>query len=183
MNILKRIVTAPLYLLAATIVLLEDWLWDDLQRLAAAIGRLPVFHQFEALVVRLSPRASLSLFVVPSLLLIPVKLVALWFISTGHAFVGLITIALAKIAGTALVARLFKLTKPKLMTFKWFAVLYGRITEFKKRIYDVIKSTAVYKSLHGLSTRFRERWRRFRRRRESWLRRRWRALRHLHRRR
>jgi hypothetical protein len=183
MSILKRVVTAPLYLLAATIVLLEDWLWDDLQRLAAAIGRLPVFHQFEAFVVRLSPRASLSLFIVPSLLLIPVKLVALWFISTGHALVGLTAIVLAKIAGTALVARLFKLTKPKLLSFKWFFALYVRITEFKRRIYGHIESTTVYKSLHSFSTRMREHWRRFKRRRESWLTRRWRALRHLHRRR
>ncbi len=183
MSLLKRIVTAPLYLLAAIVVLLEDWLWDDLQRLAAALGRLPVFHQFEVLVLRLSPGAALFVFFIPSLLLIPVKLLALWFISTGHAVVGISTIVAAKIAGTAFVARLFKLTKPKLLTFKWFEVLYTRITAFKRRIYDRIKSAAVYQKLHAFSLRLRESWRRWRRRRESWLRRRWRALRHLHRRR
>ena len=82
MSQLKRIVTAPLYLLAAIVVLLEDWLWDDLQRLAAALGRLPVFHQFEVLVLRLSPGAALFVFFIPSLLLIPVKLLACCGVST-----------------------------------------------------------------------------------------------------
>jgi hypothetical protein len=36
---LKRLIAAPFVLLAAVIILLEDWLWDDLARLAAAIGQ------------------------------------------------------------------------------------------------------------------------------------------------
>ena len=121
MRILRRILTAPLVFVAAVIILLEDWLWDDLQRLAAWFGRLPVFKQIEALILRLPPAAALCLFILPSLVLIPVKLLALWFISRGHALLGLATIVGAKIAGTALVARLFTLTKPKLLTFLWFA--------------------------------------------------------------
>lgn len=52
---LRKILTAPLYALAAVVVLLEDWLWEDLQRLAQCIGRLPVFRQAEALIVALPP--------------------------------------------------------------------------------------------------------------------------------
>lgn len=179
MQLLKRIVTAPLYAFAAVVVLLEDWLWDDLQAFAAALGRVPVFRQAEALIISLPPTGALLLFLVPSVLLVPVKLAALWFISTGHAVVGVTTIVLAKLAGTALVARLFKLTKPKLLQFSWFETLYRHITHFKMRIYDRVKSTAVYQKLHGLRLAIRASWQKFKQRRKSWLRRRWRALRRL----
>jgi len=41
---LKRMLSAPLVLIAAIVVLFEEWLWDDLQRIAAAVGRLPLFR-------------------------------------------------------------------------------------------------------------------------------------------
>src|SRR5712664_3647311 len=97
-KLLKRLIAAPFVLLAAVIILLEDWLWDDLARLAAAIGRLPILRQIEALIV-----------------------------------------AAAKIAGTALVARLFTLSRPKLLRIAWFAWLYERFIAFKTRVYAVIK--------------------------------------------
>jgi hypothetical protein len=100
---LNRLIAAPFVLLAAVIILLEDWLWDDLARLAAAIGRLPIFRQIEALIVRLPPYAALALFAVPSALLVPVKLLALYFIAHGHAF--LLLLVLSAIACVATGAR------------------------------------------------------------------------------
>ena len=172
MRIFRRIITAPLVFFAAVIILLEDWLWDDLQRLAAWFGRLPVFKQVEALILRLPPAAALGLFAVPSLVLIPVKLLALWFISSGHALWGVVTIVAAKIAGTALVARLFTLTKPKLLTFRWFAWLYERISAFRARVYETIRASAVYRASHDFATQLRVRFRAWRERsRGNWLRR------------
>ena len=170
---LKRILAAPFVLIAAILILLEDWLWDDLARLAAAIGRLPVFHQIEALISSLPSYAALILFVVPSALLIPVKLLALYFISHGHAISGFVTIVLAKIAGTALVARLFILTKPKLLGIGWFAWLYERFVAFKARVYKTIKSTAVYRVTHGQIERMRVAFRAWKAKRKGGLRRRW----------
>ncbi len=170
---LKRVIAAPFVLIAATLILLEDWLWDDLARLAAAIGRLPVFHQVEALIISLPAYAALILFIVPSALLIPVKLLALYFISHGHAISGFVTIVLAKIAGTALVARLFILTKPKLLQIRWFAWAYERFVAFKARVYAAIKSTAVYRVTHRQIERTRVALRAWRAKRKGALRRRW----------
>lgn len=170
--LLRRILTAPLVFFAAVIILLEDWLWDDLQRLAAWFGHLPVFRQAEALILRLPPVAALGLFIVPSLVLIPVKLLALWFISSGHALWGVGTIIAAKIAGTALVARLFTLTKPKLLTFRWFAWLYERISAFRVRVYETISASAIYRATHDFMTRLRMRFAAWRERsRGNWMRR------------
>lgn len=172
---LKRIVAAPFVLIAAVIILLEDWLWDDLARLAAAIGRLPVFRQIEGFIVSLPPYAALAFFIVPSSLLVPVKLVALYLVAHGHALLGLVTVAAAKIAGTALVARLFTLTRPKLLRIAWFAWLYTRFIAFKSGIYAVIKSTGVYRVAHRLHLRMRVALKAWLVRRKGFLRRRWNA--------
>ena len=57
-KLFKRLIAAPFVFVAAILILLEDWLWDDLARLAAAIGRLPVFHQVETLITKLPAAAD-----------------------------------------------------------------------------------------------------------------------------
>ncbi len=176
MRLLKRIVTAPFVIVAAIIILLEDWLWDDLQRIAAAIGNLPIFRQVEQLILRLPRAGALALFLVPSVVLIPVKLLTLYFISRGHAVIGLGVVLAAKIAGTALVARLFTLTKPKLLTFNWFAWAYERIVAFRLRVYAAIQTSVVYIWLRAKVLPFRDAFRRWRAERRGWLSRRWHAV-------
>lgn len=172
---LKKLLAAPFVFVAALILLLEDWLWDDLARMAAAIGRWPVFRQLEALIVNLPPYAALTVFAAPSLLLIPVKLLALWFIAHGQAWLGMLTAILAKVAGTALVARLYHLTEPKLLRIGWFARLHERFLVFKTRIYDAIKSTGIYQIVHRQYWQVREQLRRWRHNRRGIWRKRWEA--------
>ena len=182
-KLFKRLIAAPFVFIAAILILLEDWLWDDLARLAAVIGRLPVFHQIETLIANLPPYAALFCFAVPSLLLIPVKLVALYFISHGHALSGLLTVVGAKVAGTALVARLFTLTRPRLLRINWFAWVYERFVAFKARIYAVIHSTAVYRAAHRQMVRARLAFAAWKAKRKGAFRRRWDAAHKLSRRR
>ena len=182
-KLLKRLIAAPFVLLAAVIILIEDWLWDDLARLAAAIGRLPVLRQIEVLITKLPPYAALVFFAVPSLLLVPVKLLALYFISHGHAVFGFLTVVGAKVAGTALVARVFTLTQPKLMRIGWFAWLYARFIAFKAHVYEVIKSTAIYTAAHRQMARLRAALKVWKAKRKSVWRRRWDAARKFSRRR
>jgi len=174
-KLLKRLLAAPFVLIAAVIILFEEWLWDDLQRIAAAIGRLPVLRQLESLIAGLPPYAALACFGAPSLLLIPVKLAALYFIAHGHAILGLMTVIAAKIAGTALVARIFVLTQPKLMRIGWFAWSYARFLAFKSRVHEVIKSTGVFRVARRLRLRMRAALAEFSRRRRTVWRSRWEA--------
>jgi len=172
---LKRLLAAPVVFIAAVIVLLEDWLWDDLARIAAAIGRLPLFHQIEAFIAGLPPYAALAMFGTPSLLLIPVKLAALYLIAHGQPALGLLTAVAAKIAGTALVARIYVLTQSNLLRIGWFAWLHARFVEFKTRVYVAIKSTSFYQAAHRQYLRMRERLAALLRNRRSFWRRRWEA--------
>ena len=170
MRFFRKLLAAPFVIVATIIILVEDWLWDDLQRLAAAIGRLPVFRQIERLIVSLPPYACLLTFAAPSLLLIPVKLAALYFIAHHHATLGLLTVVGAKFVGTALVARIYHLTENKLLQIGWFARLHVRFVAFKTKVYATIKATRIYQRAHAYKLRVKEF---LRRRKQSFLQRRW----------
>jgi hypothetical protein len=177
LRFLKKIISAPFVLLAAIVILLEDWLWDDLARIVAAIGRLPIFHQIESFIIWLPPYPSLLLFAIPSLLLFPVKFASLYLIAQGQPLLGFLVAAGAKIIGTALVARIFNLTKPKLLKINWFAFSYQRLTGFKKRIYTTIKSTRIYQVAHEWKEQIKIKLKKWKQSRKSIWRKRWLAAR------
>ncbi len=145
---LKKILAAPFILLAAIVVLFEDWLWDDLLRLMAALGRLPGLRQIEHLIAALPPYGALAAFGLPTLLLLPAKLAAFWLIAHKQAAFGLVIIIVAKLTGTALLARIYALTHPQLLRIAWFAKLHARYVSFKTKVYAALKATRVYQFLH-----------------------------------
>jgi hypothetical protein len=105
---------APLVHLAALLLLLEEWCWDVGARLGAGLARWPLLAAVESRVRLLPPWAALCLFLLPGVLLLPVKLLALMAIAHGHAVSGVLTIVVAKLGGAAVVARLYALTLPTL---------------------------------------------------------------------
>lgn len=123
-HFLERGLKSLVFWLLAGVVLFEEWGWAPLARLFAALGRLPVWRQLERLITRLPPWAALLAFGVPMLVLIPLKVLALFLLGLGHLGTGLGLIIAAKVIGTALAARLFVLTQPALMKIGWFARLY-----------------------------------------------------------
>jgi hypothetical protein len=138
-------------LLLALVILFEEWGWGPLQRAMVWLGGLPVLRQIEAWITRLPPYGALAIFLLPSLALLPVKLLALWFISQGHAGLGLSVIVAAKLAGTAVLARLFSLTQPALMKLDWFAHLHARWISFKDELLARVRTCAPWRAAHALA--------------------------------
>jgi hypothetical protein len=161
---LIKLLLAPLLwllrLLLALVILFEEWGWEPLQRAMAWLGRLPLLRQLEAALRRLPPHAALAALVLPSLLLLPVKLAALWLIGKGQAMLGLGLIIAAKIGSTALVARLFALLQPALLRLAWFAVLYARWTAWKAALLEWVRASAVWRGTRVLKRQLRRWWRR-----------------------
>ncbi|MCV2350604.1 hypothetical protein [Paucibacter sp. Y2R2-4] len=145
----------------ALLILFEEWGWAPLSRAMARLGALPIFRQLEQWVGRVSPPLALLVLLAPTLLLLPVKLLALWLIGAGRAGLGLLLIVLAKLIGTAIVARLFQLTRPALLQMPWFARLYARWTAWKGGLLNWVRASAAWRWSRALKLRVRRALRRF----------------------
>jgi predicted membrane-bound spermidine synthase len=170
----KRLATPPLLVVAVALVLFEEYLWEWLTGLMARLGRLPVIRELEARVAALPPNGALAVFLLPAVVLFPFKLAAVWAIATGHLLLGLLVLVTAKLAATALLARLYVLCEPALMRVAWFVRIHHWVMRVKAWAHDRLESWPAWRmarqSLHratqsirqaGLLTR---RWRSIRRR-------------------
>jgi hypothetical protein len=133
--------------LVGLVLIFEEWGWEPLARLVAWIGRLPGLRWIEAWIRRLPPYGALALFVLPVLTLLPIKVIALYFLSEGHTVLGVSMIVLAKVVGTAITARLFMLTQPTLMRLAWFAHWFGRWLDWKGRVVAQVKASAAWQAI------------------------------------
>lgn len=137
LRFLIRLLQLPLALL----VLFYDWGWETLSHVFDWLARRPLWRALENTIRRLPPWAALLVFLVPTALLFPIKLAALWLIAQGKGALGVIVIVGAKLLGTAVVARLFSLTQPALMKLRWFATFYHWFIPWKDLWLDAIRAS------------------------------------------
>lgn len=158
-----RVARALLLGVAALVIFIEEWGWRPLSALAARIARWPPIARLEATVVAAPPRIALVLFLAPAVMLVPVKLAALWLIGEGRTTIGIVVIVVAKVLGTALVGRLFVLVEPQLQQFAWFArvLVWWRAT--RERVMTVVRESRLWRGAAAM----RRAWRLWRRRLHS----------------
>lgn len=148
--------------IAAIIILFEEWGWAWFGWIMGQLGKLPVLRAIERWIARLPPYGALVMLVMPALLLLPVKLLALYFIGKGRAVFGISVILIAKVVGTALVARIFQLIHPALMQLPWFVPLYGRWTRWKEALLAWVRASAAWRTGRAIKLRLRRLFRRSR---------------------
>ena len=139
--------------LLAVLIVFEEWGWRPLSAALARLAEIDLVARLEMRVRLLSPWPALAVFLVPSLLFLPLKLAALWLIAGGHAVWATLLFVLAKLAGTALYARIFQLTHPALMRLAWFAGLYNWFMPWKAAIVAHAKSTRVWQAAAAMTAR------------------------------
>jgi len=137
---LKRALEVALVPLAAAIVFFEQTLIVYLNRVTAAVAAWPPIARLEAWLVRLPPYWALLAFVAPSILILPIKLFAVWFGVHGRYGLALASVILGKLMATAILARLYKILRPSLMTIPWFAWGDTRFFYWRDRAYAFVKS-------------------------------------------
>lgn len=150
-------------LLLALLILFEEWGWEPLARQLARLAQWPPLRRLEAAIARLPAYAALAVLLMPALALLPVKLAALWLIGSGRAGLGLVLILLAKLLGTAVLARLFSLTQPALMQLGWFARLYTRWSRWKAELLAWLRGSWAWRQARAMRRwmrRWRQQWRR-----------------------
>jgi hypothetical protein len=138
-NLFRRASRLVLLILAAVWMLFEDWVWDSLVALMQAVGRLKIINRFETFLARQNQYVLLGLFTFPFLIMIPAKVYGLYLITSGKAVRGVTIFILAKATITALVTRLFVISKDKLLRIKGFAAFYYWLKGKKDWLYSEVQ--------------------------------------------
>jgi len=145
-GLLKRAGSFVAIILAAIWMLFEDWVWDSVIALMEVAGRLKIINRLETFLVRQNQYLLLTLFIFPFLVMIPAKLYGLYLITSGKVIRGVAIFVIAKGLITALVTRLFILSKDKLLQIKAFAVFYCWFREKKKWLYSEVRKLPAWQS-------------------------------------
>ena len=146
-RVLRSLFTIPL----ALWIFLEEWVWNAMLAFMAWLGKLPPIHWVETQIGQLPPYAALIAFIIPGAILLPFKLAAFWLIAHGHGIYGMWVFVIAKIIGTAFLARIFSLTKPALLTIGWFNRAYLAINGWKERLYAYVRALPAYQRIHAVA--------------------------------
>jgi len=164
---------AALNIVAALIVLFEEWGWRPLSDFLARLAKYAPVAAIERWIAALPPYAALFAIALPTTLLLPLKFVAVWLLANEHFATATLLFLGAKVASTALIARVFILTKPALMRIAWFASAYHWFVPWKDALFAQIRASWVWRYGRMLKTRIRLEVTRVLVRIKPWLAHRW----------
>jgi len=163
MGLIKKLLRAVAAVLIVPVLLFEEWGWEPLARIASQLARLPIWARVEHALRNLSPWAAVLAFFAPMVLLFPIKLIGLFLLAEGHAKSAVTVLLVAKLTGTAILARLFQLVEPALMRIPVFARWYPRWKAWKDRVMLMVRQSLPWRIGRGISNSVRRSWRSFRR--------------------
>lgn len=127
-----------------------------MQAAMAWLGRLPPIRWLESRIANLPPYPALLAFIIPAVVLLPFKFAAFWLIAQGQGLLGAALFIVAKVIGTAMLARIFALTKQALLSVSWFRRAYHQVIAWKAQVYEYVKSLPVYLRIQALKASLRE---------------------------
>lgn len=137
---LKRALELAFVPVAAAVIFIEDVLLHYLGLAMAVLAKWPPLARLEAWLARLPPWAALVAFVAPSTVVLPVKLAAVWF-AFHHAYtLSVASVVVGKILATALVARLYRVLRPTLVTMPWFLRAETWLFGWRDRLYAFVRA-------------------------------------------
>jgi len=131
----------PLWIFLALLFLLEAWLWDHLEPIVARVAGLFPWAKLKGKLARLiedlPPWATLFVFVVPFIAMLPLKFLEVYFLTT-HDWLGAISVIIfVKLVGLGVTAFIFDVTRDKLLQMAWFRRMYGWILGLRDWAYGI----------------------------------------------
>lgn len=144
-HLASRVLATVVNILLALVLLFEEWGWRPLAQAVAWLARFRIVARIERVIAGLPPYPSLVVFALPGLILLPVKLIGLWLLASGQVLLAGALLLGAKVVSTALVARLFMLTRPALLRIVWFKRLYDWFMPWKEALFTYVRGTFVWR--------------------------------------
>lgn len=144
--------------LVAAVLIFEEWGWRPLSNLLAQLARFRIWALAELWIAGLPPYGALVALAIPTGILVPAKLFGVYLLALGHLVTAIVVLGLAKLASTALIARIFILTKPALMQIAWFKRAYDLFVPWQEALFAWIRGSWVWRYGRVLKWRVRRMW-------------------------
>ncbi len=128
----------------AILLIFEEWLWDGLTAFGHLLVRWLNLESVEQWLCQASPYKALAAFSIPLLIVAPINLVAIELLIHGLVLQGILLELLAKLLGTVLIARVFALTKPQLLTFPFVRIIYSSVNQWLQWAHEKVMGTSAY---------------------------------------
>ncbi len=154
-HLIRPPLSFALQIVAALILLFEEWGWRPLVEALAYLSRFRLWARMEQMIAGLPPYGALLVLALPTSLLLPLKFVALYLLAAGQVLAAGLLFVGAKIASTALIARIFLLTQPALMRIGWFAAIYNLVMPWKEALFARIRASWAWRYGRMVKTRVR----------------------------
>jgi hypothetical protein len=131
----------PFLILLALVFLFEAWLWRHLAPIVGWVVGLIPWAAFKtrvaATIERLPPYPTLLVFLIPVLLLLPLKVVGFWMLAHGFWLGAVLVLTLAKVVSLGVTAFIFDLTRPKLLELPWFRWFYDHMIVWLAKAHEL----------------------------------------------
>ena len=122
---LKSIFKPLIIVVAAVYFVIDALALSALKPLLKKIANLRLFAFIARWVASLSPYSTLALFLIPLILLEPVKPLSAYFVASGQFKLGMFVLVVGEILKITIVERIFHIGREKLLTIKAFALVYN----------------------------------------------------------
>lgn len=147
------LLTTLLLWIAAAALLFEEWFWASSTRAIETLGKVLHLSPLGEWIRRRPPLQALSLFVLPVLVIYPFKVLALMALAHGDLALGGAAFIGAKLAATAVFARLYELTEPALLHFRWIRGTRRQFLRARAFIHAWLEARPAYRRARKLIRR------------------------------
>lgn len=121
---LKTIFKPFVIAVAAVYFVIDALTLSVLRPLLRKIANLRLFAFIARWIASLSPYATLALFLIPLILLEPLKPLSAYLVASGQFKLGMCVLVVGEILKITIVERIFHIGREKLLTIKAFALVY-----------------------------------------------------------
>ena len=131
---LRYTIELPIALIAFLIIAIDDLIWDKVIKVVAFLRQLKYLDKFGHFIANSNPWVAALSFVIPVVILFPIKLLAVMAIAKGKIFFGGSLYVSLKIIGAACLKWLFSYAEAPLMSVKWINKTVTFVVVYKNKI-------------------------------------------------
>lgn len=155
-TLIRRILSPVVSAVAIVYFVIDAVFLGVLKPLLNWLGRQPVLVRTGRWIASLGPYPSLILLGIPVVILEPLKPLGFYVMATGHPIQGAAILAGAEVAKIVVVERLFRISRDKLLTIRWFAWCYRLVTGWLARLRALPAWQAVVRAGRRIKARARD---------------------------